>query len=590
MEQNKDNNQVADEDTEQKENRNDTANTIATENNGATSEEQLEPNNDAGNASQAQSNVVQENKEEPPVDTVEPTPTDTAVRKVEEATPHETQQAEPSDAKPHTVEPSETPHQPQQYGQEAVCSATGTIPRNVQGQPNPQKTRAWQPPLQPVPVQQRPVAQPYAPQQPAVNIGAKQWKPWKTVVACGVSAVIGGAIVFGGLLGTSALYLQNQDGDAETSTTTQITVKDEGDSSLAQQVAAKALPSVVSVYNYQSNYGSPYSLLNQSASSTDNEVMTGLGSGVIISDDGYIVTNNHVIADATSIRVSVDDTEYDAKVIGTDPSSDLAVLQIDATGLTPIEFANSNDVAVGSWTMAIGSPYGYEKTVTTGIVSALNRAMTINDADGQTIYVNMIQTDAAINSGNSGGALVNSEGKLIGINTLIASTSGSSSGLGFAINSDYVKEAVDQLIQNGSVSHPQLGVTVIPSTDGNGATVVTVSDNSAASEAGLKPGDIITKIEGEAVSNSSDVVYAIREHSVGDTVSIEYTRASQTATTEATLKEQSNDEPTGVQPNSGDNSKHGENSGDDSNDEQTTPWNPDDMLPDYLDEFLKRFF
>ena len=367
--------------------------------------------------------------------------------------------------------------------------------------------------------------------------------------------MIGGALVFGGSIAYNSI-IANGSGDASANTeigapaTDGIDASPDENATLAHQVAEKALPSVVSVYNYQTvAAASPYYMLGGTSSQGEQiEQMSGLGSGVIVSADGYIVTNNHVISGASSIKVDVDGTSYDAELVGTDPSSDLAVLKIDAQNLSPIEFADSEEVEIGDWTMAIGSPYGYEKTVTTGIVSALDRAMTMDDYDGQTVYVNMIQTDAAINSGNSGGALVDEDGRLIGINTLIASSSGSSSGLGFAINSDYVKDAVEQLIDAGKVVHPQLGVTVSPSTDGTGATIIEVVEGGAAQQADLRAGDVITAIDGEKIANSEDVVFAIRQHEVGDTVKIDFTRAGKQMSVEASLlgDDQNADDEEGV--------------------------------------------
>ena len=184
----------------------------------------------------------------------------------------------------------------------------------------------------------------------------------------------------------------------------------------------------------------------------------GAGSGVIISTDGYIITNNHVVEGADAIKATVNGVEYDAKVVGSDSSSDIAVIKVDADDLTPVEIGSSSDLQVGEWVMALGSPFGLENSVSTGVVSALQRSNTMQDSTtGETvIYPNMIQTDATINPGNSGGALVDSQGKLIGINSMISSYSGSSSGVGFAIPIDYAIDLAQQIIEGKTPPMPSL--------------------------------------------------------------------------------------------------------------------------------------
>lgn len=388
----------------------------------------------------------------------------------------------------------------------------------------------------------------YIPVSPQSNSGIQPVAPQKKGgVAKVIIASIVGALIGGGIIGAVAYNAFDNMNTGSTSNVissalNEVTTSaaDDEDATLAEQVAEKCLPSVVSVYTYQST-GTTYSFSSgtssdSSSSNSSTETMSGLGSGVILSSDGYIVTNAHVISGANTVKVEVDGVPYDAEIVGNDTSTDIAVLKIDATGLTPIEFADSDTVNVGSWCMAIGSPYGYEKTVTTGIVSAVDRAMTLSDSNGSTVYVGMLQTDAAINSGNSGGALVNEDGQLIGINSVIASTSGSSAGIGFAISSDYVLDAVTQLIENGYVVHPQLGVSIVQSSTGTGATIISIVSDSAAEEAGLQIGDIITSVDGESVSDSEDVVIAVRLHSVGDTITVEYTRNGVANTVEVTLK------------------------------------------------------
>ena len=234
-----------------------------------------------------------------------------------------------------------------------------------------------------------------------------------------------------------------------------------------------------------------------------------LGSGVIISKNGYIVTNYHVVSGATKIVVKLHDgRKYKAKLIGSDPKTDLAVIKIDAKNLTPITIADSSEIEVGDIVLAIGNPFGIGETVTEGIISGLNRTnVGLND------YENFIQTDAAINPGNSGGALVDLKGRLIGINSAILSTSGGNNGIGFAIPSNMMKFVVKSLITHGKVIRGYLGVRIsnINSSKAklygidHGVLINSVEPNSAASKAGLQPGDIIVAVDGKKVKNAAEL-------------------------------------------------------------------------------------
>ena len=327
---------------------------------------------------------------------------------------------------------------------------------------------------------------------------------------------------------------------------TNITVNGE-DTTLAEAVSQKCLPSVVNidVYTKQSSQ-SAFGMMGQSSSDQLEE--SSLGSGIILSSDGYILTNYHVIEDADQLKVNANGSEYTAKVVGTDESSDLAVLKIDANDLTAIEIGSSSDLTVGEWVMAVGSPFGLEQSVSTGIVSATSRTTSaLNDSSSgsSAVYTNMIQTDAAINPGNSGGALVDKDGKLIGVNTLIASSSGSSSGVGFAIPVDYAMNIAQQIIDGKTPSHAQLGIsgTTVNSQLAkrynlpvdSGAYVTSVSVGSSAANAGIQEGDIITKLGDTTISSSSDLVLAVRSHNVGDSVSVTYNRGGQENTVNVTL-------------------------------------------------------
>ncbi len=255
----------------------------------------------------------------------------------------------------------------------------------------------------------------------------------------------------------------------------------------------------------------------------------GSGSGVIISDDGYIVTNNHVVADSDDIEITLHDNRtYKAIVIGTDPSTDLALLKIKEKDLPTVPFTNSSDVKIGQWVMAVGNPMGLNSTVTAGIISAKGR--NINILKDKYAVENFIQTDAAINPGNSGGALVNLNGGLIGINTAIASPTGSFAGYGFAVPSDIVEKVITDLMEYGTVQRGVLGV-MIRTLDSNltkdksidiskGVYVDSLMANSAAGEAGIKVGDVIIKVNDEKVSTSPELQGVIAQYRPGEEIDI----------------------------------------------------------------------
>lgn len=324
---------------------------------------------------------------------------------------------------------------------------------------------------------------------------------------------------------------------------TNITVTGD-DATLAEAVAQKALPSVVNINVYTASQSQAQGFMR--SSSTQEYTQSSLGSGVILSDDGYILTNYHVIEGADKLQVVASGGEYEAKVVGTDPSSDLAVIKIEASGLPAVEIGSSSDLVTGEWVMAVGSPFGLEQSVSTGIVSAVSRSSSsLYSSESEAIYTNMIQTDAAINPGNSGGALVDKNGKLIGINTLIASTSGSSSGVGFAIPVDYAMKIAEQIIAGQTPSHAQLGVSLttvnssvaarynLPVSEG--AYVTRVTSSFGASKAGIAEGDIITKVGDSKVTSASDLIIAVRSHNPGDTVSVTFNRSGSEQTVDVVL-------------------------------------------------------
>ena len=259
------------------------------------------------------------------------------------------------------------------------------------------------------------------------------------------------------------------------------------------------------------------------------QVYQAYGSGVILSEDGYIVTNNHVVKGADEITVTLHDKrEYTATVIGTDPNTDLALIKIDADDLTPINFANSDDVKVGEWCLAVGNPFNLNSTVTAGIVSAKGR--NINILKQKYAIESFIQTDAAINPGNSGGALTNSAGDLIGINTAIASPTGSYTGYGFAVPSNIVSKVIYDLKKYGVVQRGFLGVSIrnmdskLAEEKGykvkDGVYVEAVTDNGAADKAGIKKGDVIRTIDGVQVTTSAELQEIIGRKTPGDVIKV----------------------------------------------------------------------
>ncbi len=267
----------------------------------------------------------------------------------------------------------------------------------------------------------------------------------------------------------------------------------------------------------------------QNKNMPQERVERSLGSGVIVTNDGYIITNNHVIAEADKILVLLpnDSKEYQAKLIGSDPKSDLAVIKIEASNLAFLKFADSSQIKVGDVVFAIGNPFGVGETVTSGIISALDK-----NGVGINAYENYIQTDASINPGNSGGALVDSRGALVGVNTAILSKSGGNVGIGFAIPSNMTKKIAKELIENGKVTHGYLGVTTKDMTSDlkdfylgkTGALVLEVQKGSPAQKAGLKRGDLIFAIDGENIKDAAALRNKIGLMGPNKKVTISYLR------------------------------------------------------------------
>lgn len=380
-----------------------------------------------------------------------------------------------------------------------------------------------------------------------------------------VAAALLVGVLVGGAAGGGVAAVLSRDSGAGVSATGEsrdLTVNDYDDATVVTAVAAKATKSVVTI--------------NVTAGESG-----GTGSGVILSDDGYIVTNTHVVTlDGASASGTVTVTLSDgsilpAEVVGLDPTVDLAVLKVDATGLTPIDFADSSELNVGDTAVAIGAPLGLSNTVTDGIVSTLNRSITVqssaaptdgsdegqqndnngqgpfsfNNGDGSTqnqassvISLPVIQTDASINPGNSGGALLNSQGELIGLNVAIASSGESSGsiGVGFSVPSNLVQRVAKEIMANGKASHGLLGASVNDATSDAAATrvgalIVQLSPGGAAQNAGLRQGDVVTEFNGVPISDRTDLTAQVRFLAGGATADLTYVRDGTTDTTKVTL-------------------------------------------------------
>ena len=394
--------------------------------------------------------------------------------------------------------------------------------------------------------------------QPSGRIGAG-----KVVGIMVAAALVGGAAGLGVAAAGASLFPQS----VVTTSPSTVVVNNTDSVNQTTAIAAKVVPSVVTISVSSGSSG-------------------GTGSGVVLTADGYVVTNTHVVtldgqvADPELTVTTSDGKVYSAEIVGTDPTYDLAVIKLtDASGLTPIEFADSTKLNVGDQTVAVGAPLGLPNTVTAGIVSALNRSIQIAssaapEGDSQedppqqgqgdspfrfdfgqgqqqsatrSISIAVIQTDAAINPGNSGGALVNGDGKLIGINVAIASTGGSSSsspagsiGVGFSIPSVIVKRISDEIIENGKATHGLLGAMVgdaaaQPNVTMLGAYIIEVTSGGPADAAGLKKGDVVTSFNGFPVTDATDLIAQVRALAAGSTAPIVYVRDGKTISAEVTL-------------------------------------------------------
>lgn len=335
-----------------------------------------------------------------------------------------------------------------------------------------------------------------------------------------------------------------------------------------EKAATKAVPSVVHIKTltkarqasmpdlqnspFRDFFGDDFDDLFGGRGNMQAQPQRASGSGVIISTDGYIVTNNHVVDGADELSVTLSNNKtYKGKVVGKDASSDLAVVKIDAGNLPFLNFANSDNVHLGQSVLAIGYPLNLDVTVTSGIVSAKSRSIGINSRNSKAPLEAFIQTDAAINPGNSGGALVNIDGDLIGINSAIASPTGSYAGYGYAIPANMVKRVAADIIKFGSAKRAYLGIMFGSSQmtdedrqkngvkDGDGVFVMDVAQNSAAADAGIRKGDFITKINGSTINTSTEIIEKVAAMRPGDKVSITFQRNGAEKTATATLKGES---------------------------------------------------
>jgi putative serine protease PepD len=388
------------------------------------------------------------------------------------------------------------------------------------------------PPADAEPAAPAPYAEPAPP--PAPPVAPRGRASFGALLAAALlGGLVGAAAVGGALWGIDRVVTKPAPAPVVTkvSTVTTLAVP----SQPIEAVAAKVVPSVVNI-----------SVESRGVFGTSSAV----GSGVIIRSDGYILTNNHVVEGATRIVVNMGTNDMTATVVGTDPTSDLAVIRIAKTGLPAATLGSSANLQVGETVIAVGSPFGLDKTVTSGIVSALHRTNLTQGQSGVTSYTNLIQTDAPINPGNSGGALADLSGAVVGINTLIYSPTGQlgtsqSAGIGFAIPIDFAKNIADQLVAGKKITHPYLGVSTATVDEAiaqyyglpvsSGALVQQVSAGSPADAAGLAPGDIIVRIDDKAIATSEDVFAAVRAAAIGQKIQVEVARESRRLTMQVTL-------------------------------------------------------
>jgi serine protease Do len=372
-----------------------------------------------------------------------------------------------------------------------------------------------------------------------------------------LGAITAGSI-FGGIAGSYILKEFNSNSDWERIESPQLQSRLTSGISTSTDFSNAAETAVHSVVHVKTSVEQGYSMTpfnpfhdfffgfgeRQSPEMTPR-IVQGSGSGVIISEDGYIVTNNHVVDKAKEVKVSLNDgREFTAEVIGTDPTTDLAVLKIDAKKLPALPFGNSDDVKLGEWVLAVGNPFNLTSTVTAGIISAKGRS--INIIDNQSAIEAFIQTDAAVNPGNSGGALINTSGELIGINTAISTRSGSYEGYSFAVPANIARKVVDDMLRFGVVQRAYLGVSIADVTPElakemkldatQGVYLSEVVDNGAAKKAGMEKGDVIVGAGGKTIKRSSELLEVIGSRRPGDKLDVTVLRDGKSKTFNVTLR------------------------------------------------------
>ncbi len=416
----------------------------------------------------------------------------------------------------------------------------------VYAQPAQPASDTYLPPRPPSPPEPEPVAPAPAPshQAHAGDARPRGRGCFPAFLASLLGVIVGAGMLAAVLYLAPPAFLRPTTSKPAATTTAPVTQQAEEapvDSQSIETAASKVVPSVVNVSVVQ-NVTGPFGF--------GSSQQQGTGSGVIIRADGYILTNNHVVDGATSITVKLGADEVAAKVVGTDPTTDLAVIKVPNTGLTAATIGSSAGLKVGQWVIAVGSPFGLDHTVTAGIISALNRTNIDTSTGSVAAYTNLIQSDAPINPGNSGGALADLEGRVVGINALIESPSGSvgaaqSAGIGFSIPIDFAKDVADQLVAGKKVAHPYIGVgtSTVDQTVGQqfslgvtaGALVQTVQKSSPAEKAGIKSGDVIVKIGTMDVTSVEDLFAAVRSHKVGESVPVVVVRNKAKITVNVTL-------------------------------------------------------
>lgn len=393
----------------------------------------------------------------------------------------------------------------------------------------------------------------------------------KKLIPYALVGVMSGATTFGAIhyFGTSGNnselnYFAPKNSDAKFATFNTAGMGDD-----FVKVSKMTVPAVVSIKNYSDRkssrseqdmfdlfFGNPFGNQQQQQQQPPKDMPKGMGSGVIISPDGYIISNNHVVAGATKLEVVLSNKKsYIANLVGTDPTTDIALLKIEEKGLPYINFANSDNVEVGQWVLAIGNPLGLNSTVTAGIISAKGRNIDLLSQQSKTPIESFIQTDAAINPGNSGGALVNTNGELVGINSAISSKTGYYEGYGFAVPANLARKVIEDIKQFGLVQRGFLGVQSLDLSDdrqvaaynqqkrtniksGDGVYLIEIVENGGAEAAGLKSGDIITKVDGKTIGSFSDLSFAVGSKRPGDQVAITYLRNGKENTVNVTLRDQ----------------------------------------------------